>query len=105
LRDALPLLARAEAVTGVIVGHPPEARGGEGTLAAWFDRHGCKGSVVRLPGDDADAGEPILRHAAQTPVDLIVMGFYGHSRLREFVLGGASRRMLAHSPTPLFLAH
>ena len=54
---------------------------------------------------DFDVGGVILSRAADHDVDLIVMGIYGHSRLRERVLGGASRTLLASMTAPLFAAH
>jgi nucleotide-binding universal stress UspA family protein len=105
LHGALPLLKRADDVMAVVVDHPPNARQAEETLEGLFDRHGCKGSVMRLPQVHEAVGDVVLRHAAQTSADLIVMGLYGHSRLREFILGGASREMLERSTVPLFLAH
>jgi nucleotide-binding universal stress UspA family protein len=104
-RDALPILRMADAVTALIVDHPPQTHEAERYLQAWFDRQGCKGSVQRLPTGGDPAQEVILRHAGRIDADLIVMGLYGHSRLREFILGGVSREMLEHSPLPLFLSH
>ena len=103
--DALPILRMADAVTALIVDHPPQTHEAERYLQAWFDRQGCKGSVQRLPTGGDPAQEVILRHAGRIDADLIVMGLYGHSRLREFILGGVSREMLEHSPLPLFLSH
>ena len=107
LRDALPLLQRAAQVDGVIVDHPEAARDGERVLKAFLQRHGCPAiNVIRLPAGGRHASEVILQHAAHVvQADLIVMGLYGHSRLREFVLGGVSRDMLDDSPIPLLLSH
>jgi nucleotide-binding universal stress UspA family protein len=54
---------------------------------------------------DADAGSAILPRAADHDADLIVMGIYGHSRLREIVLGGASRTLLSGMVVPVLMAH
>ena len=59
---------------------------------------------IDLPGSDGLAALPRLRVGAQPP-DVIVMGGYGHSRFREWVLGGVSRGMLHLSPLPLLVAH
>lgn len=107
LRDALPLLAHADEVSGVIVDHPAGARDGEQVLEAFLRRHGCRSvTVQRLPEGGRPPSEVILQHAAHAvQADLIVMGLYGHSRLREFILGGVSREMLDDSPIPLLLSH
>jgi len=105
MRDALPLLKQAQAVTAVVVGHGDETADAESTLVTYFERHGCAGSVTRLPVFEERPREVLLRHAAQIEADLIVMGLYGHSRLQEFVLGGMSRDMLEGSPFPMLLSH
>ena len=91
----------------MIVDHPEAARDGERVLKAFLQRHGCPAiNVIRLPAGGRHASEVILQHAAHVvQADLIVMGLYGHSRLREFVLGGVSRDMLDDSPIPLLLSH
>lgn len=107
VRDALPLLSRADHVAGVIVDHPEAARDGERQLETLLRRHGCRSvSVQRLPEGGQPPSEVILQHAAHVVgADLIVMGLYGHSRFREFILGGVSREMLNDSPIPLLLSH
>ncbi|MDP3314896.1 MAG: universal stress protein [Devosia sp.] len=107
LRDALPLLTRADQVSVVIVDHPAAARDGEPVLEAFLRRHGCRSvNVQRLPEGGRPPSEVILQHAAHVAqADLIVMGLYGHSRIREFILGGVSREMLDDSPIPLLLSH
>ena len=54
---------------------------------------------------DVDVPNTILSHAADSGADFIVMGGYGHSRLREFVLGGATRGMLASMTAPVLMSH
>jgi nucleotide-binding universal stress UspA family protein len=54
---------------------------------------------------DISASDAILGQAAEMNADLIVMGAYGHARLREIILGGVTRDLLKQSPVPLFLAH
>ncbi len=107
LRDALPLLTKADEVAAVIVDHPSAARDGERALSEYLQRHGCRSvNVQRLPEGGRPPKEVILQHAAHVvQADLIVMGLYGHSRLREFILGGVSREMLEDSPIPLLLSH
>ena len=107
--DALPFLKAASHVSALIV--EPGKREAEGgsrsaaALEAWLDRHGVKASVHRDIGADSDVGNVILSRAADDDADLIVMGLYGHSRAREFVLGGASRTILSSMTVPVLMAH
>jgi nucleotide-binding universal stress UspA family protein len=107
--DALPLLHAASKVIVLCVdarsstyGHGAEPGA---DAAAWLARHGVKVTVQRDVAADADVGNVILSRAADHDVDLIVMGLYGHSRLREMVLGGASRTLLASMTAPVFMSH
>ncbi|HEX9326954.1 MAG TPA: universal stress protein, partial [Reyranella sp.] len=74
-------------------------------VARWLARHGVKAVVQRDTAADSDVGGVILSRAADHDADLIVMGLYGHSRMREWVLGGASRTLLASMTVPLLVAH
>jgi nucleotide-binding universal stress UspA family protein len=92
IADALPLLARAKTVeiftaTGE-AGKSTELEGSD--IAHHLARHGLKVVVERQPAGDVDIASIILSRAADNGADLIVMGGYGHSRLREVVLGGAT---------------
>jgi nucleotide-binding universal stress UspA family protein len=107
--DALPLLQAAAKVIVLCVdarssnyGHGAEPGA---DAAAWLARHGVKATVQRDVASDSDVGSEILSRAADHEVDLIVMGLYGHSRLREMVLGGASRTVLASMTVPVFISH
>ena len=107
--DALPLLQAASKVIVLTVdarsstyGHGAEPGA---DVAVWLARHGVKVTVQRDVAADADVGSVILSRAADLDADLIVMGLYGHSRLRELVLGGASRTLLASMTVPLFMSH
>ena len=74
-------------------------------MALWLARHGVKVTVQRDVAADAAVGEIILSRAADCGADLIVMGIYGHSRLREMVLGGVSRTLLASMTVPVLMSH
>ena len=107
--DALPLL-RAAAKVIVLCVDPSSSTYGHGAepgadAAAWLSRHGVKVTVQRDVTADSDVGNVILSRAADLDVGLIVMGLYGHSRLREMVLGGASRTLLASMTVPVFVSH
>ena len=71
----------------------------------WLGRHGVKVTVQSDTATATDIGNVILSRAADAAADLVVMGIYGHSRMREFVLGGASRTLLASMTVPLLIAH
>ena len=72
---------------------------------AWLARHGVKATVQADSAAATDIGNVILSRAADAAADLVVMGIYGHSRMREFVLGGASRTLLGSMTVPLLIAH
>ena len=107
--DAMPLLKQADKVIVLLIdaktsetGHGDEPGA---DVATWLARHGVKVSVQRDVAADSDVGGVILSRAADHAVDLVVMGLYGHSRLREMVLGGASRTLLASMTVPVLMAH
>ena len=104
--DALPLLARAEAVD--IVAFAPGGDHGEipaSDIALYLARHGVKATAARDVAPGMDIGPRILSRAADAEADLIVMGAYGHSRLRELALGGATRTLLEAMTVPVLMAH
>jgi nucleotide-binding universal stress UspA family protein len=107
--EALPLLQAAGAVTVLVVGAKASASGHGAEpgadAAIWLGRHGVKVTVQRDVAADADVGNLILSRATDHGCDLVVMGIYGHSRLREVVLGGASRTVLASMTVPVLMAH
>ena len=107
--EALPLLKAASQVTVLIVDENAAASGENAGHAAdavrWLGGHGVKAAVRRDVADSVDVGEVILSRVADLGADLIVMGIYGHSRVREMVLGGASRTLLAGMTVPVFMAH
>ena len=107
--DALPFLRAAKNVT-VLVVDPRASKTGHGAepgadVAQWLARHGVKVTVQRDVAADNDVGAVILSRASDLGVDLIVMGVYGHSRVREMVLGGASRTLLASMTVPVLISH
>ena len=109
VNDALPILAGAQAVDVVTV-NPSEAPFGHGEepgadIALHLARHGVKVEVQRIDTRDLDVANAILSHVADRGSDLLVMGAYGHSRLRELVLGGVTRTILHDMTVPVLIAH
>lgn len=107
--DALPFLRGAKHVT-ILVVDPQTSNKRHGAepgadAAQWLIRHGINVTVQRDVAVDSDVGDVILSRAADLDVDLIVMGVYGHSRLREMVLGGASRTLLSSMTVPVLISH
>ena len=74
-------------------------------MAHHLARHGLKVEVERLVAGEIDAASTILSYAADTGTDFIVMGGYGHSRLRQVVLGGVTREMLKSMTVPVLMSH
>jgi nucleotide-binding universal stress UspA family protein len=106
LSAAMPLLKRAgrvEVVT-MINGRNSVSDLPGFDIARNLARHGVAAELKTLPKGD-DVGALILSYAADENADMLVMGGYGHSRLREFILGGATRTILASMTLPVLMAH
>lgn len=103
LRDAWTFIAAAREVHVLIVG--PKGDGPDSRLQRHFEHHGCEADVIVDRSEDASAGRVILETAAALKADLVVMGLYGHGRLREFILGGATRELLQQAPIPVLISH
>ncbi len=106
--DATPLLARAKTVELLIVTAPGEGRREEigADMATHLARHKLNVTLKRITsGADLDVGDAILSYAADRTADFIVMGGYGHSRWREFLLGGATRQILSSMTVPTLMSH
>ena len=104
LRLALPLLEKASAVHVVTVSD--DARGYPPTEAChYLARHGIGAQLHSWPLDGGSTADAIRAAAATLGAAYVVMGCYGHSRLREAVLGGVTREMLRESGLPLLIAH
>jgi nucleotide-binding universal stress UspA family protein len=107
IADAMPLLKRAKRVEVLIVanecGKQDEIEGVD--MGAHLARHGLNVEIKREQIGDIDVADVILSHAADTETNFIVMGCYGHSRLREFVLGGVTRTILRSMTVPVLMSH
>jgi nucleotide-binding universal stress UspA family protein len=109
VRKALPLLRRAELVS-VLVGHsratfPAAMRLPKLDIVAYLRHEGVVAEAQDFAASDVEAGAGILRFATEGDADLIVMGAFGRSRFREWILGGATRNVLENMTVPVFMAH
>ena len=107
--DALPLLKRATHVD-VVAFEPARSGAAHGEepgadIALYLARHGVKVTVSRVDAPDLDVGNQLLSRAFDLSADLIVMGAWGHSRLRELILGGVTRTLLESMTVPVLMAH
>ena len=109
LNDALPLLANAEAVTVIFVGTTErdleQHRPGLERTFQHLQRHEINASPDQTVRGDLAISDILLSRAADLAVDLIVMGGYHHSQLREALVGGVSRELLRHMTVPVLMSH
>jgi len=109
LNDALQLMAPgSQANIAAIVRHADEAEP-HGVLTEDITRHLARHGIVanghEIVAPDLDPGNVLLNTASDLNADLLVIGAYGHSRLREMVLGGVTRSLLQQAPVPVLLSH
>lgn len=109
ITDALPLLQRAGKVTVMSIDAQASEMGhGEqpgADIALFLARHGVRAEVMQTVSGGTNDGDIILSTAADEGIDLIVMGAYGHTRLREMILGGATRTVLQSMTVPVLMSH
>lgn len=105
VRDGLPLLTAADDVTVVTVNRSSGDRDDLGRVSEYLRAHGLAPRHDRVAGRDLKTGEAIVSRSADGFADLIVMGAFGRSRLREVVTGGTTRRVLENATVPLFMSH
>lgn len=103
--DALPLMAASESVTVLSVDADQETTQIGDELVGNLGRHGVKASRDSALSLESSIAEVILSRAADLSSDLIVLGCYGHSRMRELVLGGVTREILRSMTVPVLMAH
>ena len=103
----MPFLTRAKNVEILVVTGERDKSGEiTGTnMARHLARHGVAVEIKRLPVGSTDVQAAILAHAADVGANFMVLGGYGHSRLREFILGGVTRSILASMPVPVLMSH
>ncbi len=105
--DALPLLAKAEAVEVLVADHERQSGHGQepgADIARHLARHGAQVGVRRLSSGEKDVGRLLLSQADAFGADLLVMGAYGHSQLTEWVFGGVTRTVLYEAGLPVLMS-
>jgi nucleotide-binding universal stress UspA family protein len=107
LRDALPFLTSAQAVTVITVNEDRDDAGEASSdqVVSHLARRGIKAQIERLTADRDNVQGTILSIAADTDIGLLAMGGYGHSRLKERILGGVTRGMFNSMTVPVLMSH
>ena len=107
IHDAIPLLKRAEFVDVVTFSEPKSAAAKLASLESilgFLKEHGVNAESETLILDDLSVGESLLNRVVDRGVNMLVMGGYGRSRLREVVLGGVTRTVLEHTSVPVMMS-
>lgn len=108
VREALPFMVEAGAADIVLVDPPMDDALGRGEpgaqIAAYLARHGIAVTLHQVPSGGRRTSETIAAHVRELGSDMLVMGAYGHSRLREWIFGGTTRALLARPPLPILAA-
>ena len=105
VRDAMPLISKANAVTILTVNEPVSRAASPERLQSSLASRGLQAKAVSLRADHSRIQPMILSAAADEGLDLLVMGGYGHSRLKEMVLGGVTRDMFRSMTVPTLMSH
>jgi nucleotide-binding universal stress UspA family protein len=107
VHDAMPLLSAAKSVFVLSVNPEERRHSGEpgADIGLHLARHDVKVEVEHITGSEIAVADAMLSHVADRDIDLIVMGGYGHSRLRELILGGVTREILRHMTVPALMSH
>ncbi len=109
VNDALPILKRADKVT--VLAENPRSGGSDhgdipsADISLHLARHGVKVEASQTVSDDIDVGDILLSRISDLGADLAVMGAYGHSRMRELMMGGVTRDLLRHMTIPVLMSH
>lgn len=103
--DALPLLDAKSEVTVLMVNPRNALISTEADMRAWYARRGIDARIKVVETKELEVGDVLLSTAADISADLVVMGAYGRSRLRELILGGATHSMLKRMTVPVLMSH
>lgn len=107
-REAIDMMKHAEVHVTLVDPQASSARSGEepgADVAAYLARHGIAVTVDRLASGSRPVDEVLNQHALDVSADLVVMGGYSHSRLRERIFGGVTKAMLGESRVPVLMVH
>lgn len=107
--DAVPLIRQADAVQ-ILTINPDDRNQGETTtpgddLAAALSRHGVNAATAASLPTEIPVGDALLSSITDESCDLLVMGCYGHTRLRELIFGGVTRHIMKHMTVPVLMSH
>ena len=102
---AIPFLSRAESVVIVTAESERTSAGAVGELAPYLAWHGVSATTKTIPPSRRAVGESLLGACADVGADMLVMGAYTHGRVRQLILGGVTRHVLAEATIPVLMAH
>jgi nucleotide-binding universal stress UspA family protein len=102
---ALPYITRSDGVVILTVESDRTSASAAPELAAYLAWHGVRAETKIFAPADRAVGAALLKECADAGADLLVMGAYTHSRVRQLILGGVTRHVLAEAAVPLFMAH
>jgi nucleotide-binding universal stress UspA family protein len=102
---AIPFLGAAQHVTILTVGDPSPPEANAEALAGYLGSHGIEAAVQKLEESGGSVSQTLLEAAGKAGADLMVMGAYTHSRLRELVFGGVTYEVLSAASIPVLMAH
>ncbi len=107
VHDALPVLERAKSAVVLVINPHRGNHGAEpgADIALHLARHGVEVEAQHLEVNDLSVADALLSRLADNGIDLLVMGAYGHSRLRELVLGGVTRQIFQEMTVPVLMSH
>lgn len=103
--NAIPLLKNAEKVEVLYAGETPPGAPSADYLRSYFKFHDVKADLVEVQAHEGSTGEALLKKTHDLGADLLVMGAYTRSRLRQMLLGGVTSYMLENADVPVFMSH
>ena len=109
VKDALPLMKSAKRVDALLINPEQDEMNDDGIpgadIGTYLSRHGIKVETHCIYNKQISTGDVLLSQAADLSADLLVTGAYGHTRLRERILGGVTRHVLQHMTIPVLISH
>jgi nucleotide-binding universal stress UspA family protein len=107
INDALPFLKAADKVAVLVINPDQGDHGPEpgADISLHLARHGVRAEAQHLTADDLSIGNALLSRLVDLDIDLLVMGAYGHSRLREWILGGVTKEIFEQMTVPVLMSH